>query len=179
MSNIRNVTRTFGAISSWVENEETFTVQRNSAGLPTSIQSQHGKWIEEVCTFSYDQANKLIGMSGNIESELFYSLVEEAGGTSSASNSKTILVTASRNLLPSDDGNILKCTTSVTLTAVADTLPTHFGCAIIPNGTASIASSGGTNLNGATATLSRAAASNQLIMIVYNGSANDYLVTGS
>ena len=88
-------------------------------------------------------------------------------------------VASSRDLTNADNGKTLECTGTVTLT-VPINLQSNFGCAIIPNGTTSIASSGGTLLNGATTTLTRAATTNTIFAIVPRASAADsYVVTGT
>lgn len=90
-----------------------------------------------------------------------------------------ILVATSRALAAADNGKVLECTATVTIT-VPIGLPSMFGCVIIPSGTTSIASSGGALLNGATTTLTRAAASNAMFAITGRKSATDsYVVTGS
>lgn len=91
----------------------------------------------------------------------------------------TTQVGTSRALTADDNGQTLECTATVTLTVPVG-LEANFGCAVIPNGTTSIASSGGALLNGATSTLTRAAANNPLVAIVARASAVDsYVVTGS
>ncbi len=89
-------------------------------------------------------------------------------------------VQSSRALNQGDNGMTLEVLADgVTLTA-APGLSADFACAIIPSGTTSVASSGGVLLNGATATLTRAAASNSLFGIQARASApNSYVVTGS
>ncbi len=90
-----------------------------------------------------------------------------------------VIVSVSRNLDASDNGQTLECTATVTLTVPVG-LPAGFQCAILPSGTTSIASSGGVLLKGATDTLTRAAASNEAIAIIGRASAaNSYAVTGS
>ncbi len=89
------------------------------------------------------------------------------------------IVSASRNLSGDDNGRTLECTATVTLT-IPKGLPEDFACAIIPSGTTSIASAGGTLLNGATTTLTRAASGNTTFAIQARKSAADsYVVTGS
>lgn len=86
----------------------------------------------------------------------------------------------SRTLQASDNGRTLECTATITLTVPVG-LPANFGCQIITNGTTSVASDGTALLNGATATLTRAAATaaNTVISIVAKASAsNSYAVTG-
>lgn len=103
------------------------------------------------------------------------SLVDRGGSNVYA----TTAVATSRALTDADNGKTLECTATVTLT-VPPGLMSNFGCAIIPNGTTSIASSGGALLNGATSTLTRAASSNAIFAIVPRASAaNSYVVTGS
>ena len=93
--------------------------------------------------------------------------------------STTVAVGSSRALTNADNGKTLECTATVTLT-VPIGLVAHFGCAIIPSGTTSIASSGGALLNGATSTLTRTVELNQLVAIVARVSAADsYVVTGA
>lgn len=90
-----------------------------------------------------------------------------------------ITVGSSRALTSADDGKIIECTTTVTLTVPAS-LPSGFACVVIPSGTTSVASSGGALLNGATTTLTRAAASNAMFAIQSRASAVDsYVVSGS
>lgn len=94
--------------------------------------------------------------------------------------SLTVAVAASRDLTAADNGKTLECTNSGLTLTVPLGLGSNFGCAIIPNGTTSIASSGGTLLNGATSTLTRAASGNAAVAIIPRISAvNSYVVTGS
>lgn len=103
------------------------------------------------------------------------SLVDAAGNAAFG----TTTVATSRSLTDADNGKTLECTATVTLT-VPIGLMTNFGCAIIPNGTTSIASSGGALIQGATTTLTRAAATNAIFAIVPRASAaNSYVVTGT
>lgn len=89
-----------------------------------------------------------------------------------------LLVSTSRSLLDSDNGLTLECTAAVTLTIPAGL--NNFGCAIIPFGTLTISSDGTSLINGATASLSRAAAINPIIAVQPRSSAaNSYVVTGS
>lgn len=79
------------------------------------------------------------------------------------------------------DGQTLEFTGAFTLTISAG-LNNNFGCAIIPpaSGNASIASDGTATLNGATTTLTRAAAGNAMVAITQRASnRNAYVVTGS
>ena len=90
-------------------------------------------------------------------------------------------VASSRSLTAADNGHVLECTATVSLTVPA-TLPAYFSCTVIPSGTTSIVSAGGTLLNGATTTLTRAAATaaNAILTIQARVSAaNSYVVTGS
>ena len=103
------------------------------------------------------------------------SLVDGAGNAAFG----TTAVASSRALTDADNGKTLECTATVTLT-VPTGLMSNFGCAIIPNGTTSIASSGGALIQGATTTLTRAAATNAIFAIVPRASAaNSYVVTGT
>jgi hypothetical protein len=95
--------------------------------------------------------------------------VRSAGGT----------VGAARTLTEADNEKVIECTGTLTIT-VPINLPAGFNCRVIPSGTTSIASSGGTLLNGATTTLTRTAAANPIFDIVARFSAkNSYVVTGS
>lgn len=89
-------------------------------------------------------------------------------------------VQSSRALNQGDNGMTLEVLADgVTLTA-APGLSADFACAVIPNGTTSVASSGGVLINGGTSTVTRTAASNQLFGIQSRASAvNSYIVTGS
>jgi len=88
-------------------------------------------------------------------------------------------VAASRALTAADDGCVLECTATVTLT-VPVSLPTEFGCGVIPSGTTSVASDGTALVNGALVTLTRAAAGNPMFGIQQRlSNANSYVVTGS
>ncbi len=93
--------------------------------------------------------------------------------------SETVSVETSRALTAEDDGQILECTTSGLTLTVPIGLGANFGCAVIPNGTTSIATSGGALVNGAGTTITRAAASNAMFALVSRVSAtNSYVVTG-
>lgn len=90
------------------------------------------------------------------------------------------LITASRTLTESDNGQILEATAaSITLT-IPKGLSVGWHCHVIPNGTTSIAAASGALLNGAGTTLTRAAAGNPTFDIIPRASAADsYVVTGS
>ena len=90
-----------------------------------------------------------------------------------------IAVGVSRNLTAADNGNTLDCTaTGITLTIPSGVLLT-LGVVIIPNGTTSVASSGGTLLNGATSTIARDATLNAAFAVIPRTTANSYVVTGN
>ncbi len=92
----------------------------------------------------------------------------------------TVAVAASRALTAADSGKVLECTAAdLTLTVPAG-LPATFGCRVIPNGTTSIARSGGALLNGAGTTLTRLDSANAVVEIIARISAADsYVVTGA
>lgn len=91
----------------------------------------------------------------------------------------SIVVPASRFLTAADDGATLDCTNTLTLT-IPSGLPSGFGVAVITNGTTTISKTGGVTLNGGTADLTRAQASNVMFAIVNKKSSTDsYVVTGS
>jgi hypothetical protein len=88
-------------------------------------------------------------------------------------------VSGSRVLSDSDNGKVLECIATSTLTVPIGLKP-GFRCTILASGTTSVAASGGALVNGATSTLTRAAASNPAFDIIARVSAVDsYLVTGS
>lgn len=88
-----------------------------------------------------------------------------------------IQVTASRNIASTDNGLVLECTATATLTVPAS-LPAGFRCVVIPFGTTSVAFTGTTG-NGAATTITRAASSNAAFGIMQRGSnANSYIVDG-
>lgn len=89
-------------------------------------------------------------------------------------------VAVSRSLGPRDNGVMLECTAAGLTLTVPNDLPAGFGCSIIPNGTTSVATSGGTLLNGSTSTLTRLASGNAIFAIAQRPSlATSYVVTGS
>lgn len=116
------------------------------------------------------------------DSGALYSWSEQAGvmvSVSGAPSTSVLLVNSSRALTNADDGMVLECTGTLTLTVPAG-LRDGFGCSVIPFGTTSIASSGGALLNGATTALTRAASSNSLIAIIERASAvGSFVVSGS
>lgn len=96
------------------------------------------------------------------------------------------LISASRALTGSDNGQVLEVSTSCTLTVPgggATSLPLGFGCSVLPASasvTVTIAVSGSALLNGAATPLTRAQTGNTMFAIVQKkSSANDYAVTGS
>lgn len=100
------------------------------------------------------------------------------GPSSVSGDGIPVPVASSRALTAADNGMVLECTATVTLTVPAG-LPNGFACAVIPSGTTSIASSGGALLNGATSTLTRAAATNAMFAIQERASATDsFVVSG-
>lgn len=91
----------------------------------------------------------------------------------------TTVVASSRSLTVADNGNVLECTATVTLTVPVG-LPVGFRCKVIPSGTTSIASDGTSKLNGDTVTLTRTSAANALFEIVGRASvADSYVVSGA
>jgi len=100
---------------------------------------------------------------------------EESGGGSTPT--PPVQVGSSRPLASTDNGLVLECTATATLTVPAG-LPAGFRCVVIPFGTTSVAFTGTTG-NGAATTITRAAASNAVFGITQRGSnANSYIVDG-
>lgn len=88
-----------------------------------------------------------------------------------------VQVGGSRPLASTDNGLVLECTATATLTVPAS-LPAGFRCVVIPFGTMSVAFTGTTG-NGAGTTITRAAASNAVFGITQRGSsATSYVVDG-
>jgi len=130
-------------------------------------------------TIKVDSASEVVGPYGSNHVVNLTSTAGRLTYTLAASTGVPLQVSGSRDIAATDNGQTLECTTTVTLTVPLG-LPAGFGCAVIPSGTTSIASSGGTLLNGATTTLTRAASTNAIIAIVSRGSAADsYVVTGT
>ncbi len=95
--------------------------------------------------------------------------------------SATFAVPASRSLNSTDWGKALDCTAGGLTLTVPVGLPLDFWCFVIPNGTTSIASDGTALLNGATTTITRAAATaaNTMFQIRMKSTANSFAVTGA
>lgn len=88
---------------------------------------------------------------------------------------------SNRALTATDNGSIIDCTGAAVSLTIPFGLPQPFACKVLTNGTTSFISTGGTLLNGATATLTRVAATagNAAVDIVSRSVANSYVVTGS
>lgn len=90
-------------------------------------------------------------------------------------------VGAALTLTNDHDGITLECTTTLSIT-VPIGLRSGFMCRILTSGTTSFVSSGGTLLNGATTTVTRAAATaanTQVALIGLGSAANSYAITGA
>ncbi|WP_367847011.1 hypothetical protein [Rhodoferax sp. WC2427] len=88
-----------------------------------------------------------------------------------------VQVGGSRPLASTDNGLVLECMATATLTVPAG-LPAGFRCVVIPFGTTSVAFTGTTG-NGAATTLTRAASGNFAFGITQRGSnVNSYVVDG-
>src|SRR5690349_10880955 len=92
-----------------------------------------------------------------------------------------VVVSTSRDLVPSDNGKTLDVTAALTLTFRQDTLPAGFCVKLIaPSGVnLSIARTGTATLNGAGTTLTRARAANAAPFEFYVRAANTALVGGA
>lgn len=92
-----------------------------------------------------------------------------------------IIVSADRTIAASDDGKVFSLTVAATLTIPANLSPRpSFIVNPPPTGNASIAVSGGANINGATTTLTRARSANAAGFAVVPYSESDgYGVSGS
>jgi hypothetical protein len=121
-----------------------------------------------IQTFGPYPVAKVIELACTVRSVSYFTAVVSTG-----------TVAASRVLTDADNGKVLECTATATLTVPVG-LKAGFRCTVLCSGTTSVASSGGTLLNGATSTLTRAVASNPAIDIIARASAQDsYVVTGS
>lgn len=90
------------------------------------------------------------------------------------------LVSASRALAESDNGQILEMGAAGLTLTIPKGLSVGWHCHVIPNGTTSLATSGGALVNGAATTLTRAATGNPAFDIIPRVSvADSYVVTGS
>jgi hypothetical protein len=90
---------------------------------------------------------------------------------------RVIAVTASRRLDAEDDGCVLDCVAPDLTLTVPASLPLHFACLVIPNGTTSFASADDTILNGGTTTVTRSSESNATVAILTRALNAGYLVT--
>lgn len=81
MTTIKNTVRTNGALSSWTEDGEEFTVTLNASNKPASIQSKRGRWVEQSCTINYDSAGNFIGLSGALKTLMLPDIIADANGT--------------------------------------------------------------------------------------------------
>lgn len=117
MSNIKDVIRTNGLIQSWVENDETFVVTRNTNNTPAKIQSKRGKWLEEAGSFNYAADGTFAGMQSDIASEMLPALLGEALRLEAT---KGIAVSGNRTLTASDLEQVLDVSAAATLTIPTD-----------------------------------------------------------
>lgn len=92
---------------------------------------------------------------------------------------ETTAIAADHILTVGDNGNVLECTATVTITVPVG-LPKGFRCTIIPSGTTTVASDGTALLNGATTSITRTALANAAFDLIGRASAaNSYVVTGA
>lgn len=181
MSNIRNVQRSGGLIASYTEDEEVFTVTRNGDGKPTFVRSTRGRWVSQEATFTYDGLGKFTGLVGDgFKTSMLPDLLDDANG-GATSVSVPVTLSANYTVTADDDGVIFTCTTALTITVPASLSPRPSFIVNPPaSGNASIAVSGGANINGATTTLTRSRASNPAgIAVVAYAESDGYGVSGS
>ena len=148
----------------------TVTVTTGSVGvsIPGASINKTISASESFGDFDRDVAFELSAFSGAVAS---YAVADKYPLTDNTS--RTIQVSASRELTQSDNGLTLDCTTSgLTLTAPAGLV--NFGCAII-NNTTTIAFSGGATGNGAATSIALTA---NVGAIVPTSTANAYKVVG-
>lgn len=132
------------------------------SGNPALLVLPSGR-VATIASYNTDAAGNPVGVTA-------------PGGNVTGS---VIAVAASRNLTAADNGNTLDCTAAgITLTIPSGVLLT-LGVVIIPNGTTSVASSGGVLLNGATSTVARDATLNAAFAVIPRTAVNSYVVTGN
>jgi hypothetical protein len=156
---------------------------RLPAGEALIVNAPTGSTATVVSTADFDPATSVSGGIQTFGPYLGNKTIDVACTVRSVSYStaavSTGTVAASRVLTDADNGKVLECTATATLTVPVG-LKAGFRCTVLCAGTTSVASSGGTLLNGATSTLTRAVASNPAIDIIARASAQDsYVVTGS
>ena len=182
MNTIKNVLRANGFMSSYVEDEELFTITRNGEGKPTFVRSTRGRWVAQEATFIYDQAGKFTGLSKEIDTAMLAVLVSEASGsTDGGGASSTESLSGPRTITADDDQKQFTCTTALIITIPASLSPRPSFVVNPPaTGAASIAVSGGAQINGATTTLTRSRANNPAGFVVTAYAESDgYGVSGS
>lgn len=181
----------------YVHNDHTLNGVVYSAGrrytLPDSVERaliSAGKALTVVTPaqpvdYLLDSAGRLAGMAPTDgEAALLARFATNATGVigvaapGGAVQGASVSVATSRALTAADDGCVIECTAGGLTITVPAGLPTNFGCVVVPNGTTTVASSGGALINGATTSLTRTAASNPTFAIVARTAANSYVVTG-
>jgi hypothetical protein len=78
MTIVKNLLRGPGGITSWDEDGTSFTVTRNAAGVPLTIQSQRGRWVEQPYVFTYDGAGLFTGLTGDVDSVMLATILADA-----------------------------------------------------------------------------------------------------
>lgn len=158
------------------ENQNVYTPLDVPTPNPNVYRNVRLKYVNGALTGLADEGGTVVGPSyrvdanGNVTGETL---------PSGAVTGSVIAVASSRSLTAADNGNTLECTASgITLTIPSGVLLT-LGVVIIPNGTTSVASSGGTLLNGATTTVARDATLNAAFAVIPRTTANSYVVTGN
>ena len=182
MNTIKNVLRANGFITSYVEDEELFTITRNGEGKPTFVRSTRGRWVSQEATFIYDQAGKFTGLSKEIDTAMLTVLVSEANdSTGGGGASSTESLSGPRTITADDDQKQFTCTTALTITIPELLSPRpSFIVNAPPTGNVSLDPTGAAQLNGATTTLTRSRANNPAGFVVTAYAESDgYGVSGS
>lgn len=184
MSGIKDVLRTNGLITSYVEDDEVFTITRNGEGKPTFVRSTRGRWVGQEATFTYDGDGKFIGLTGgDIKTALLPELIDDANGPDGGGSAAIVPVTlnADYTITAADDGKQFNCSTALTITVPAGLSPKpSFIPVPPPTGNLSLAWTGGATGNGAATTITRTRANNPagLVVVPYVDVTDGYGVSG-
>ncbi len=178
MNTIKNVLRANGFITSYVEDEELFTITRNGEGKPTFVRSTRGRWVSQEATFTYDQAGKFTGLVGDgFQTSMLPDLLDDANGGANSSSPVPVNLSADYTVTSADDGVIFNCTAALTITTPAGLSPKpSFIPVPPPTGNLSLAFTGGATGNGsaATQTFTRATSPTGVAVVAYEDGANGY-----
>lgn len=99
--------------------------------------------------------------------------------TDGTASDDAVQVSASRNLLPSDDGATLELSVPGVNLTIPQNLPKNFACAVIPKVSATVTPAPGVTVNGGTSPVNITEISSRLFAIQQRPSnASDYILPG-